>query len=246
MQPATKQSAARRKSPASRLHRFLGYSLLGQFESMSELYWLLKSRMYYRRFFGAIGERSKILDPMRLTNVHNVFVGDDVMINRHAFLLTLALPDKPKPRLSIGDGSVIGHMNHITCVEQVTIGKKVLTADRVHISDNSHIFEDPTIAILDQGVRSGGTVTIGDGSWIGENASLISCHIGKHCVIGSNAVVVTDIPDYCVAVGTPARVVRRYDPLSRQWIRTSVAGSNIQTTDDIRMSRQTLPSARQH
>jgi acetyltransferase-like isoleucine patch superfamily enzyme len=246
MYRAEKQNQPRRKSFVARLNRFLGSSLLSQFESIGELYWLLKSRIYYRRFFGSIGERSKIFRPMRLTNAQNVFIGNDVVVNKHSFLLTLALVNKPEPRLSIGDGCVLGHMNHITCVEQVTIGKKVLTADRVHISDNSHVFEDPTVAILDQGVTSGGPVAIGDGSWIGENASLLSCRIGKHCVIGSNAVVVSDIPDYCVAVGAPARVVRRYDPLTRQWLRISDAGCRMQTTDEVRISPQIVPSTRQH
>lgn len=62
-------------------------------------------------------------------------------------------------------------------------------------------------------------IIIGDGSWIGTN-SVISgdVHIGKHCVIGANSVVIKDIPDYCVAVGTPAKVVKKYDFNEKKWI----------------------------
>lgn len=204
-----------------RLRRFWHYPLVEKTESVAEFYWLWKTQLYYRRFFGRIGIRSKVLAPLRLKNVQHIFVGDTVIINRHAFLLTVPLPGQAAPRLMINDGCVIGHMNHITCVNEVTIGTKVLTADRVHISDNSHVFTDPTLAIVDQGVESTGKVSIGDGTWIGENASVLSCNIGKHCVIGANAVVVTDIPDYCVAVGIPARVVRRFNHLSGLWERAT-------------------------
>jgi hypothetical protein len=207
----------------NRLGRFCSYSLLQKFESLAELYWLLKTQLYYWRFFGEIGSHSKLLNPMRLKNVQNVFIGRNVRINKHAFLLTQCLPGNAKPRIVIGDGCVIGHMNHITSVNEVTIGKGVLTADRVHISDNSHIFTDPTVPILEQGITSKGKVSIGDGSWIGENASVLSCRIGKNCVVGANAVVVHDIPDYSVAVGIPARVVRRFDPESQTWKRMTHA-----------------------
>jgi acetyltransferase-like isoleucine patch superfamily enzyme len=204
-----------------RLRRFWHYPFLEKVESVVEFYWLCKTQLYYRHFFGRIGAHSKILEPLRLKNVQHIFVGETVIINRCAFLLTLSLPDQSAPRLEINDGCVIGHMNHITCVNEVTIGSKVLTADRVHISDNSHIFTDPSLAIVEQGVKSTGRVNIGEGTWIGENASVLSCSIGKHCVIGANAVVVTDIPDYCVAVGMPARVVRRFNQRSGLWERTT-------------------------
>ena len=51
--------------------------------------------------------------------------------------------------------------------------------------------------------------------------------IGKHCVIGANSVVIHDIPDYCVAVGAPARIVKRYDFSAQQWRKTDQKGNFI-------------------
>ena len=62
------------------------------------------------------------------------------------------------------------------------------------------------------------SVSIGDGSWIGENVCILGANIGKHSVIGANSVVLQDIPDYCVAVGSPARVVRKYDFETKKWV----------------------------
>jgi acetyltransferase-like isoleucine patch superfamily enzyme len=140
-----------------------------------------------------------------------MWIGENVLINRFSFLFTWAPPESENPRLSIGDGCIIGHMNHIACIKEVSIGKHVLTADRVYISDHSHGFSDTTVPIMKQAAVSKGKVKIGDGTWLGESVVVLSCTIGKNCVIGANSVVLSDIPDCSVAVGAPARVIRRLD-----------------------------------
>ena len=185
---------------------------LEKVQRVGEFYWLLKTQFYYRLFWGHIGKRSKIIQPLRLRNVHNIQIGENVIISRFAFLLTLQESESVVPRLTFGDGCRIGHMNHIACVNEVRIGANVLTADRVFISDHSHGFSDTRLPILQQPLQSKGSVSIGDGTWIGENAAVISCHVGKNCVIGTNSVVLSDVPDYCVVVGAPARIIRRLNP----------------------------------
>jgi serine acetyltransferase len=216
-QAAAHPAPSHRAAPESALGRFLALPWLEKMQRVGEYYWLLKSQYYYRLFWGSMGRGSKLIQPMRLRNVHNIHVGDSVIINKHAFLLTLQADERVTPRMTFGDGCVIGHMNHITCVREVAIGANVLTADRVHISDHSHGFADISVPVLAQGVVSKGPVRIGDGTWIGENVSIMSCSIGRNCVIGSNAVVTRDIPDYSVAVGAPARVVKRFNTAAGLW-----------------------------
>ena len=65
-------------------------------------------------------------------------------------------------------------------------------------------------------------VTIGDGTWIGINACVMgNVRIGKNCVIGANSVVTGDVPDYAVAVGSPARIVKLLDVESGKWIQVA-------------------------
>lgn len=187
-------------------------------ESLSHWYWLLKTQWYYKRYFGNIGRRSRIIQPLRIKNADRITIGDDVMINKCCWLQTQQA-SKAVPELSIANGCVIGNFSHITCVGRVQIGEKVLLADRVFISDHGHEFSNPLIPIMDQGVLVGKPVVIGAGSWLGENVSVISSQIGRNSVIGANSVVLSDIPDYSVAVGSPARVVRRFNPETRLWER---------------------------
>jgi len=212
-------ASADRPSPLNKFRLWWMSGWLEKMQRVSEFYWLLKSQYYYRIFFGRMGRHSKIIGPMRLKNVHNVYIGDGTIINRSAFLLTLREDESVIPRLTIGDGCIIGHMNHITCIGQVQLGRNVLTADRVYISDHSHGFSDTRVPIMKQRVVSKGATTIGDGTWLGENVVVLSCNIGKNCVVGSNAVVLNDIPDYSVAVGVPARVIQRFNPTSQLWER---------------------------
>lgn len=121
--------------------------------------------------------------------------------------------------LVIEDGCTIGHFNHIYATKRIVLRKDVLTADKVYISDNMHGYEDVGTTILRQPVVQRNTVEIGEGSWLGENVSVIGANVGKHCVIGANSVVTHDIPDYSVAVGSPAKVIKRYDFGLRKWIK---------------------------
>lgn len=119
--------------------------------------------------------------------------------------------------LYIGDNTIIGHFSHIVCLEKVKIGSNVLFADRVFISDCTHGYKDIELPVYRQPVKALRPVIVGDDSWIGENVCVLGCSIGKHCVIGANSVVKDDIPDYSVAVGNPAKVVKQYNFESCSW-----------------------------
>ena len=57
-------------------------------------------------------------------------------------------------------------------------------------------------------------VTIGDDCWIGGNVIILpGVTIGKGCTIGAGSVVTKDIPEYSVAIGSPAKVVKKVKPI---------------------------------
>ncbi len=178
---------------------------------------LIISQLLYKYSFGSFGSHSRILNPLRIANSKHIFIGNNVFIDSLVFLVVDTSVNN-KPKLTIDDDVKLGNMNHITCVSRVFIGKGVLTADRVYISDNYHCYNNIEVPVKSQGIGSKGETIIEEGSWLGDNVAVISCHIGKHCVIGANSVVTSDIPDYSVAVGSPARVIKRYDLILKKWI----------------------------
>lgn len=137
---------------------------------------------------------------------------DDVTINSHAWISIVPLSGEHEPSLEIAKGTYIGRFATISCSNRIVIEEDVLISDRVFITDVYHGFLDATRPISRQPLYSTGTVEIGSGSWIGIGVSIMpNVKIGKHCVIGANAVVTHDIPDYHVAAGVPARIIRRID-----------------------------------
>lgn len=138
-------------------------------------------------------------------------------IQRYGWLLALKI-DQHEPELFIGKGCSIGDFCHITAVRKVHIEDYVLIANKVYISDNIHAYQDIHMPIIKQGVCFRSAVTIGTGTWIGENVCIIGAKIGKNCIIGANSVVTKDIPDYSMAVGSPATIIKRFDHSQNQWI----------------------------
>ncbi len=180
------------------------------------------NRLYTRLVrgsFGAMGKNSHIMLPFKSGNAKDIFLGEGVTICGGAWIDCFRKYGEKDwhPRLEIGDGTYIGHRSHIMVIGEMKIGKNVLIADKVYISDNLHGFEDITRHIMPQPLKHA-PVTIEDEVWLGENVCVLpGVTIGKHSVIGSNSVVTKSIPPYSVAVGSPAKVIRQYNQKTEQW-----------------------------
>lgn len=108
--------------------------------------------------------------------------------------------------IRIGDHTRIGL--HNTLIGPISIGNDVNLAQGVVVSGLNHNYKDKTHNINQQGVNTS-LITIGDDVWIGANVVITAgTTIGKHCVIGAGSIVTKDVPDYSVAIGNPARIVK--------------------------------------
>lgn len=187
-----------------------------------QIIYSLKSKIFiylYRKYFRGIGKNVYINSLLKLNGAKNISIGDNVCIEYKTWLAAIPLTGSSECTLEIGDECSIGHFNHIFATKKIVISKKVLTADNVYISDNLHSYENINLPIKEQPIKQLNSVYIGEGTWIGENVCIIGASIGKHCVIGANAVVTKDIPDYSIAVGVPAKVIRKYNHNKKQWDR---------------------------
>lgn len=115
------------------------------------------------------------------------------------------------PKLIIGDNVTFNANCHVGVVNYVKIGNNALIGSYVLITDHSHgELERTSVPVAKRKLLSKGPVIIEDNVWIGEHACIMpGVTIGKGSIIGANAVVTHDGPPYSVAVGVPARVVKR-------------------------------------
>jgi len=158
--------------------------------------------------------------PMTIFNEQYISIGQDTLIGPGIALSAGMVPGQEcllPVVVSIGDRCLIGRGSGIVGHFSITIGNDVWTGHHVYITDQNHAYTDIDRPISQQS-QPERSVTIGDGSWIGHGAVILpGVNIGKHVVIGANAVVTKNLPDFCVAVGSPAKIVRRY-VADRGWI----------------------------
>jgi acetyltransferase-like isoleucine patch superfamily enzyme len=163
--------------------------------------------------FHAFGRRSVLQTPIRLKNSSRIAVGSGVFVGGGSWLQVLDEYTGDGPALVIGDGTSVVGRCVLSAAASVRLGANVLLARNVYVSDHSHRFDDTTLPVLAQGIANVAPVEIGDGAWLAENVVVLpGVRIGRGSVIGANSVVADDVPDYCVAVGQPARIIRRFGP----------------------------------
>lgn len=108
---------------------------------------------------------------------------------------------------------------HLTCAKRIEIGDNTAIAAYVTITDINHPYEDISLPVERQDIQVA-PVKIGKDCKIYNNAVILpGVTIGNHVVIGANSVVCHDVPDFCVIVGAPAKVIKKFDFTKKQWIR---------------------------
>lgn len=160
------------------------------------------------RRFAACGPGFLIGYPATVGNPAAITVGKGVYVREHAWL-NCDFAEPGRRTLFIGDETYIGRFAHINAVSSVILEQKVLIADRVHISDSDHAFDDPDRPVMDQGLSPAKPVLLRSGCWLGAGVVVLpGVTIGRNAVVGANAVVTHDVPDGAVVGGVPARVIR--------------------------------------
>ncbi|CAM9279522.1 unnamed protein product [Phaeothamnion confervicola] len=164
--------------------------------------------------FGRFGDGSIIcFPPNTIFNERYIHIGAGTMLGPQITLSAGMMPGQEcltDPVVRIGDRCLIGKGSGIVGHFSIDIGNDVWTGHHVYITDQNHGYEDVERPISLQTMPER-AVSIGDGSWIGYGAVVLpGARIGKHVTIGANSVVTGEIPDFSVAVGSPAKVIRRY------------------------------------
>lgn len=129
--------------------------------------------------------------------------------------------------VTIGENTLVGMGNVV--IGPVQLGRDIIMAQHVVLSGLNHEYKDVSRPIRSQPVTTA-PIVIGDGSWIAANAVITAgVTIGKHCVIAAGSVVTKDVPDYCIAAGNPAKVIKQYDHQTALWQRPEATAHNRAT-----------------
>ena len=174
-----------------------------------------RPRLWVRWFLNPFKHKKGKGSTVRYSSRMDVFPFNDFRLGEKSVIEDFATINNGVGDVLIGDHTMIG----IGCVVigPVKIGHNVMLAQNIVVSGLNHGYEDVSLPPSRQKeIRK--QIIISDDVWIGANSVITAgVTIGKHVVIGAGSVVTKDVPDFCVAVGNPARVVKKYSAEDQAW-----------------------------
>jgi len=178
---------------------------------------------YYKLCFKSYGKRigwGRLFGPLIPSSIkiacpENISIGDNCQFDEYTQLLAT-----PLSRLIIGDRVRFSNgFAHVTAsFDTIEIENDCLFGAFVLIINGNHGYKDIDTPIKYQESYSTGPILIKSGSWIGRGACIMGgVTIGRNSVVGANSVVTKSVPDYCLAAGNPAHVIKKYNFESKRW-----------------------------
>lgn len=174
--------------------------------------WVIRAIFY--SIFTDIGFPSYIGSPMYISRLSNLKIGKKVRI----YPGMRAEIETSNSFISIGRNTSIGQNFHIVSYnDNLIIGANVTISANVMITNCDHSYKTVGAHILDQPLIKKKTC-IGDNCFIGYGAIIQAGSVlGKQCIVGANTVVRGSFSDYCVIVGIPGKVVRKFNKSTEKW-----------------------------
>ncbi len=161
-----------------------------------------------------VGENFYIDQGFNFIGANNIRIGDNFSMGKFGKIQAWVTYGKSSynPSIVIGNNVSIMEMCHISCINYIQIGDGCLLGTNVFITDNYHGQTDKSdcnLPPIRKELYTKGPVIICENVWIGRNVCVMpNVTIGEGAIIGANSVVTHDIPAFCVAAGTPARVIK--------------------------------------
>jgi len=183
--------------------------------------------------FGNTPKNLRIDLPRRIANPERMFLGDDIRLGPGSLLVAITHypspsmqhPENPQIKQEFDPRIVIGHRVTATgnltvaAASEIVIEDDVMFASNVNLTDGLHGYENANEPYKYQKMFRIAPIRIKRGCWIGQNVVVLpGVTIGEYAIIGANSVVTKSIPARCIAVGVPARVIKKWDDTTQSWV----------------------------
>lgn len=123
-----------------------------------------------------------------------------------------------KPQLVIGDNVIVNYGFTAFVANKISIGSNCILAANVTLISENHGMDPESTQPYHAQPLTTGPITIGEGCWLGQNVSVLpNVTIGRKCIISTSSVVTRDIPDFCIAAGVPARIIKKFNFNTHRW-----------------------------
>lgn len=194
------------------------------YNALYRRFWHFYNKGSYKKLgVNAFVKNAMIITPKYISISDNVFIQPNSRIEG----ITSYEGVNFFPHIQISENCTIQQNLHLTCAENIFIGKNTAIAANVTITDINHQYENIDLPIEKQALIVA-PVSIGEDCKIYNNVVILpGTKIGKHCVVGANSVVYGNFIDYCIVVGAPAKIIKRYCFEKNKWLKTDKEGNFI-------------------
>ncbi|MDR2622992.1 MAG: acyltransferase [Methanobrevibacter sp.] len=183
---------------------------------------------YLAHFLKKFGKDSLINYPCTFQGIKHTSVGSGVHIGKYSNIIAIDLyvafvgggvkkVQKFNPQIILKNGVSIGESSTISTINTTILEDNVLLGRNVTINDNSHGNNvKSSIAPDKRPLYSKGGIHIKKNVWIGDKVTILGgVTIGENSIVGANSVVTKDIPPNCIAVGSPAKVIKMLEKFDK-------------------------------
>ena len=196
--------------------------------------------------FGNNPKNLRIDLPRNIANPDRIFLGNDIKLGPGTLLIPLIsypgswMQHAERPQIKQIFNSKITIGNRVTSTGglqigahcEVTIGDDVMFATNINITDGLHGHESANEPYKYQPISRVAPITIKRGCWIGQNVVILpGITIGEFSIIGANSVVTKSIPDRSIALGNPAKIVKKWDEVTHRWVSVEKADGRDTITE---------------
>jgi acetyltransferase-like isoleucine patch superfamily enzyme len=183
--------------------------------------------------FGNTPQDVEIALPRTIMNPERIFLGEGVRLGPGTSLMAIKsypslwmqhpegkqIQQQFEPKITIGNRVTATANLQIGAHHEVIIEDDVLLASNIHMTDGLHSYEHAHEPYKYQGIFKIAPIVIKRGCWIGQNVVILpGVTIGEYSIIGANSVVTKSVPAKCIAVGAPAKVIRKWHETTQSWI----------------------------
>ncbi len=170
--------------------------------------------------------------PRNIVNPSRIFLGNDIYLGPNSLLIaltgypgpTMQHPEKKgmtqhfDSKISIGNRVTSTGQLQVAAMSEIIIEDDVMFATNVNITDGFHGYTRIDEPYKYQEIINISSIIIKRGCWIGQNVVIFpGVTIGEMSIIGANSVVTKSIPERCIAVGSPAKVIKKWDKEEEDW-----------------------------
>lgn len=164
---------------------------------------------------GSCGRNVRFDYPVRIENPGSVTIGCDVILYPRVWLNPVSewRGNIYNGKIEIGNRVKLGYGVQISSAESIVIEDDVAMGAGAVVVDHIHDHRYPGIPVIDAPLSQPKPVRIGKRSFLGVYCLIgPGVQIGEQAVVAANAVVLKDVPSFCIAAGNPARIMRYHDP----------------------------------